>query len=288
MHQLNAGVEISATRERIWHALTDVSAVQSWLSLQAAVNLEAGLYTAWGPNIIGVPERGAISLRESRGTDGLDLSWEYRDVLTSVHITLRTGGESCFVMVEHVDLPLRPYEEDAAMHDFWYVALENLRSFVLTGHKPALPDYTTCCGDELKLQISVNADKQAVFFFISDPDQINRYFGRNAVVEPRVGGRFSYGWELGGPVEILAIDPPNRLSYSWDYEGEPSTVVTWSLEGSGGSTTITLSHSGFGDEARQDAYRAGWSSFLAIIRSMAELGEQWSMVRIEGADHGEV
>jgi uncharacterized protein YndB with AHSA1/START domain len=288
MHELTAGVEIAADRDRVWHALADEAAVRSWLSREAAVDLAGGLYAVWGPNLIGVPEQGAIRLAGVETGKRIDLAWQFRGAETAVGITLRRMEGSSFVMVEHSGIPSRVDEQDAALHDFWYVALENLRSFLLTANPAELPDYTSRYGDELQMGITVNADRETVFTHISHPTELNRYFGRGAVVEPRVGGKFSYGWDEGGPVEILAIDPPSRLSFSWEYQGEPSTVVTWSLEATGGKTTITLSHSGFGDETRQDAYRAGWSSFLAIIRSMAELGKSWSMVRIEGAGHGEV
>jgi uncharacterized protein YndB with AHSA1/START domain len=231
--------------------LSSETAVRQWLSSSARVDLGAGVFSVWGPNIIGSPDRSAI------------------------------------VLVEHSGLPDRA-EDDAAMHDFWYVALENLRSFVLTGRTQELPDYTSCYGDTLEVGISVDAPPEAVFAAITEPEQMNRYFGRDAVVEPRVGGTYSYGWDEGGPVRILEILPPSRLSFTWEYENEPSTVVTWTLQGSGSKTRVTISHSGFGSEARQDAYRAGWSSFLAIIRSMIELGSDWSMVRIEGVGHGDV
>jgi uncharacterized protein YndB with AHSA1/START domain len=288
MHKLNAGVEIKADRDRVWRALATEPDVKRWLSAEARVELDNRLYSFWGRNIIGVPGPEATRLLAAAANESVELGWHYGDADTKVVLSLHDAGGSTFAMVDHSGLPSRAHEEDAAMHDFWYVALENLRSSVLTGGPVDLPDYAPRVGKELQLSVSVGGEKEAVFACISDPEQLNRYFGRDAVVDLRKGGEISFGWEDGGPQRILELDPPSRLTYSWQFTGEPATVVTWTLEGSGGRTRLTLSHSGFGEESRLDAYGAGWQSFLAIIRSMVELGDQWSMVKVEGVGHGEV
>ena len=78
------------------------------------------------------------------------------------------------------------------------------------------------------------------------------------------------GWCASpGPVEIVDLAAPNRLAYTWAYPPEPESVVTWELEGSGGRTRVTITHTGFGDREVGD-YEAGWMSFLVTIRNQVE------------------
>jgi uncharacterized protein YndB with AHSA1/START domain len=46
--------------------------------------------------------------------------------------------------------------------------------------------------------------------------------------------------------EVLEVDVPRRLVYTWDGGGmSGKTTVTWTLEGSGAGTTLRLEHRGF-------------------------------------------
>lgn len=68
--------------------------------------------------------------------------------------------------------------------------------------------------------------------------------------EPRLGHKFQFrttpgpGWDGVVNCEVLEIDRPRRLSYSW--RGGPlDTVVTFILEPQGQSTRLRLEHTGF-------------------------------------------
>jgi uncharacterized protein YndB with AHSA1/START domain len=70
---------------------------------------------------------------------------------------------------------------------------------------------------------------------------------------PVVGHKFQFrvgspprGWRGIVDCEVRVVDPPRRLSYSW--QGEPNhrpTVVTWTLEPVPGGTRLRLEHAGF-------------------------------------------
>lgn len=86
---------------------------------------------------------------------------------------------------------------------------------------------------------------------LTDPDRLEAWLMENDF-EPRVGHRFRFrekprpGWRGIVDCEVLEVDEPRRLSYSWrgHEDGEP-TVVTFTLEPVEGGTRLRLEHTGF-------------------------------------------
>jgi uncharacterized protein YndB with AHSA1/START domain len=68
--------------------------------------------------------------------------------------------------------------------------------------------------------------------------------------EPRLGHRFEFrtrpapGFDGIVRCEVLALDPPHRLSFSW-VGGGIDTRVTFQLRAEAGGTSVTLTHTGF-------------------------------------------
>ena len=102
------------------------------------------------------------------------------------------------------------------------------------------------------------------------------------VVEPRVGGKYSYGWRYpvggkeveGGPTRIIELEPNRKLVTDWpDWRGEPTvppTTVTWLLEAEGTGTRLTLIHGPFSRPVDQSDYRYGWGGFLDLLKRELE------------------
>jgi uncharacterized protein YndB with AHSA1/START domain len=164
--------------------------------------------------------------------------------------------------------------------DFWVVALENLRLH-LHGKQPVRYDFTQR-DSEVRLAVDAEASASALFADLLSPQVLDEFWSNGAVIEPHVGGRYSYGWRSGGPSKILELDPDKKLTLDWSYSGEPDTVVSWQLAGSGGRTRMTLVHTGFDPDTNREDYRHGWLGFLVPLKARAELGEQWSRVKTDG------
>ena len=97
--------------------------------------------------------------------------------------------------------------------------------------------------------------------------------------KPVVGHAFQFreapGWTGVVDCEVIEVDKPHRLSYTWVRGGasnlQHSTVVTWSLtEAEGGVTRLHLEQSGFRSEAKQEIGGAkyGWMSMLDQLQSL--------------------
>jgi len=91
---------------------------------------------------------------------------------------------------------------------------------------------------------------------------------------PVPGHRFNFRatpmphWNGVVDCEVLAIEPHERLSYSWNTSGEATdglkTIVTWTLTPVEGGTRVRLEQSGFRpeDEANYKGAGYGWQRFF--------------------------
>jgi uncharacterized protein YndB with AHSA1/START domain len=89
---------------------------------------------------------------------------------------------------------------------------------------------------------------------------------------PEVGHRFNFRvdpmpqWDGVIDSEVLAVEPYERLSYTWNALGLES-VVTWTLTPKEGGVLLRMEHAGFRpdqDHAYQGA-NYGWQGFLGKL-----------------------
>jgi uncharacterized protein YndB with AHSA1/START domain len=81
--------------------------------------------------------------------------------------------------------------------------------------------------------------------------------------------------EFEGHGEVLEIDPPRLLVYTWiaNWHADPKckTVVRWELTPSKGGTLVKVTHSGLAEEdvACKD-YSSGWPGVVELLKKFAE------------------
>jgi uncharacterized protein YndB with AHSA1/START domain len=100
-------------------------------------------------------------------------------------------------------------------------------------------------------------------------------------VDVRVGGRLRLvmrspeGDEFGGSGEYLEIDPPERLVFTWTWDGheghEGAQLVEVEFrEQDDGTTTVVLTNRGLADEESRRSHEEGWrASFDNLERVLA-------------------
>jgi uncharacterized protein YndB with AHSA1/START domain len=195
-----------------------------------------------------------------------------------------SGGTK--LSVTHSGLKPRARDE-ASLTDWWGHCLENLKAWLEKRGMGPKRDFAMPYARPFEISIDIDAAPEKVFRALTDPKELERWIAEpgKAVVEPRVGGRYEFGWgDEGGPVAILEFTPNAKLSYSWRFEGEPDTVVTWSLDGSGAKSRLNLKHVGFTDDSHLDAYATGWAKFLNRVKHLVEGGTGWKRAVAESTD----
>jgi uncharacterized protein YndB with AHSA1/START domain len=93
--------------------------------------------------------------------------------------------------------------------------------------------------------------------------------------QPVVGHRFSFrstpvpGWDGVIHGEVLVVDPPTRLSYTWSTMGMQNDVA-WTLTPTAGGTHVRMEQSGFGpnQEANYKGASYGWKNFLGKLEQV--------------------
>jgi uncharacterized protein YndB with AHSA1/START domain len=267
-HQLNA------PPERVFAALTTTSALETWLAERADVDVEQGRFQFWG-RFTPEGDQARQELLKVERPRSLRFVWTLRDERTEVQIGLEPRESGTRLDLTHSGLVPR---EGAApwIRDWWFLALENLASFVEDRSIGPRVDFTGFERSVARIEADIDSSPEEVFLALIEPARLERWIATKATVEPEAGGRYDFGWDHG-PMKILELEPARKLAYSWQWS-DTETVVTWELEGSAGKTHLTLVHSGFGPGPANEGYEVGWSAFVVSLKRMLELGDAWRRI----------
>lgn len=123
---------------------------------------------------------------------------------------------------------------------------------------------------------------EKVWVALTRAELIARWLMQNDF-EPRIGHRFNFRatpipnmWNGVTDCEVLALEPPRRLAYSWNASGDEAedglrSVVTWTITPAAGGAHVRMEHSGFRpqDEGGRQAMGGGWPRILAGLEREA-------------------
>lgn len=123
--------------------------------------------------------------------------------------------------------------------------------------------------DRIEKQVTIETARSRVWRAITDVSQFNTWFGVSLgspfVVGAEVSGKFTnakYG-HVTLTLWIESLEPERFFSFRWhpypmeegaDFESEPTTLVTFTLDEIAGGTRLTIVESGF--DALPEARRA--------------------------------
>lgn len=280
--------ELPGKPERVFRALTEPAELKRWFAESVDVELrEGGHYRFWGKHTYGAPQRGEARQRITgiEKDRALAFAWPFEGADSEVSIQLEPGKakDETRLTLRHVfpAPPSVPYGAEL-VDDLWKLTIGNLDAHLRGGEGIVLPDYTDP-EPAIRLSIVIDAPRERVFRALIEPAALNRWIASKAEVEPRVGGKYRYGWKYpyagrdveGGPTRILDLVPNERLVTDWpDWRGDDSrgsTRVAWILESlTEKQTRLTLIHGGFSRVADFGDYPFGWGEFARQLKSEAE------------------
>ncbi|MEZ4588232.1 MAG: SRPBCC family protein [Gemmatimonadales bacterium] len=279
---------IAASADRVYRALTTPDELERWFAERVEVDLRpGGALRFWGRYTLGTPTReGADQSLTLLERSRLGFRWTLLGVPTEVELEVapvepsakRPGGAQLTVR-HRIDGPLPGPRPRELIEDWWKLSFGNLGAHLAGGEGLVRPDFSER-GAEVRLSVSIDAPREAVFKALLEPEQLDKWIASAARVEPRVGGAYGFGWRYqidgrdvsGGPTRILELVPNERLVVDWpDWRGDSTVTgqtITWLLETEGRGTRVTLVHAGFSRPADVSDYPFGWGHFLASLSAL--------------------
>jgi uncharacterized protein YndB with AHSA1/START domain len=137
---------------------------------------------------------------------------------------------------------------------------------------------TPLIGRSLEKELFIKATPQRVFQALTEKADLERWFVKKAEVDVRPGGAIRLEWapdavEIG---TILVLDPPRRLSYTWEALEPSPTTITFELTAENDGTRLHLIHTGIGEGEDWDTYytsiNSGWNVHFKNLTAWLETG----------------
>lgn len=147
-------------------------------------------------------------------------------VASVVTLELEPQGEAGTRLKLHhaFEAPLPLERPRQLIDDHWRFVTGNLMMHLAGGAGLVRLDFTDRT-PEVRLSIDIDAPPEPVYRALLEPESVDRWFdGKNAGVEPVVGGRYRLNWSYkvdgrdveSGTTRILALEP-NRNPFGWVY-----------------------------------------------------------------------
>jgi uncharacterized protein YndB with AHSA1/START domain len=279
---------LGASPEGVFHALTDEGELTRWFAEHVEVELHpGGEFRFWGKHTYCAPTRAQSSQKVVRveAPRLLAFSWRLEGCDSEVSlevIPVADATDSTTLKGKH-HFPVAPdvVRPLDLIDDLWRMSIANLRAHLAGGSGLCLPDFSDPL-PRLRQTILINAPRHKVFEALLNPDILNKWIAAHATVEPRVDGRYTYGWKYdvrgrqveGGPTRILELVENTKLVTDWpNWRGDPNMPmqrITWLLEPIGDRTRVTLIHEPFERTTDLSDYPQGWTELLGNLKTRVE------------------
>lgn len=137
---------------------------------------------------------------------------------------------------------------------------------------------------EVRRELAIAARPETVWGFLVDPGKQMRWMGVSVELDPRPGGVVRIEVTPGNVVrgEVVEIDPPRRLAYTWGWEQGSdeallvppgSTTVVFELEPDGEGTLLRFAHRDLPTSDSVARHTHGWEHYLPRLQEAGGGGD---------------
>ncbi|RKP58235.1 SRPBCC domain-containing protein [Cohnella endophytica] len=127
----------------------------------------------------------------------------------------------------------------------------------------------------LTLDFQYTTSIEKLWSALTDPSKLAKWTMENDF-KPVVGHRFQFrmqpteGWSGVIDCEVLIVDEPNKLSYTWGSLGENNTV-TWTLQDQGdGKVNLHLEQAGITNPQALGGAKYGWTNMCGQLNKVLD------------------
>jgi uncharacterized protein YndB with AHSA1/START domain len=128
--------------------------------------------------------------------------------------------------------------------------------------------------------LRIDASPQTVWEFLIDPEKLMRWKGIDADLDTRPGGIFRCEVIPGHMArgEYVEIDKPNRLVFTWGWDGSEgvppgSSTIEIELSEAGGGTSLRFVHKDLPSAEAVASHAHGWDHYLPRLETAAAGGD---------------
>ena len=273
---------LAAPPATVFAAFGSADQLTRWFAEHAEIGGRVGEgYRFWGRHTLGTPSRSEAKQVVTAFEPGqrLGYTWDIRGCPTEVSVALVAAAQGSRLTLRHrIDGDLGGPRQKELIDDLWRLSVGNLALHLAGGTDFVLPDFADPA-PEVRLTVILEAPCDVVWRALIEPEALKQWVGSPGLptVDPRVGGRYEFGWVYqvdgrtvaGGPTRILEFEPGRKLVVDWpDWRGDATVApqtLTWVLEPVGGATRLTLTHGGFARPTDISDYPFGWREFISEL-----------------------
>jgi uncharacterized protein YndB with AHSA1/START domain len=121
-------------------------------------------------------------------------------------------------------------------------------------------------------ELVIAASPETVWDLLVDPAKASAWMGMQSWSEPTPGGVYRVE-VIPGKIasgEYVELDPPNRLVFTWGWEGESavppgSSTIEFELSADGDGTRLRFVHSGLPSAESAGSHSHGWDHYFARL-----------------------
>jgi uncharacterized protein YndB with AHSA1/START domain len=133
----------------------------------------------------------------------------------------------------------------------------------------------------IEREVHIAASPETVFEFFTDPAKMVQWKGAQATLDPRPGGvyRVEMNEQAIALGEYVEVDPPNRVVFTWGWEGDyastppGSSTVEITLTQVDDGTLVRLVHTGLPTPESAEAHGQGWDQYIPRLAIAAAGGD---------------
>lgn len=137
--------------------------------------------------------------------------------------------------------------------------------------------------EALDRRITICARRETVFAYFTDSNRFAKWWGEGSHIEPRPGGAVFIHYPNGitAKGEVVAIEPPRRIVFTYIYGGDAASLVTITLDETKEGTAVNLHHA-FSSAKIRDHFVQGWRYQLALFsKAVADEAQGGVALRVD-------
>ena len=189
--------EFGTPAARVFRALVEPRQLTQWFCDEAEVQLrDGGRYAFGGARAYGGPQTAEGRILRITPDRQLSFNWPLAGVESEVQYDLAERSGRCLITVRHTGvraLPIVAEWPEQHLKVVWDIFLRQLEGY-LAGHPVPPMEFPYVPAPVVTHDIIIEAPEDRVWEMLTVPTELNRWMAKEAYVELRAGGRYSYGW----------------------------------------------------------------------------------------------